>query len=173
MLTFKIEQIAICPKDPVKAKELLKAIGAVDWAEDHVAAKGEVFNEKGSNEADLSFNYTLFDGKEFEGGKSENYKLTLGEGRLLKDFENQVVGLAAGGEKSFEIRFPEDYHGKELAGKTATFDVKLKQVEAPELPPVDAVSLDFSRVALCAAYKRFGELAKESFSCINNHCIQE
>ena len=77
-------------------------------------------------------------GQEFEGGKGENFELTLGEGRLLKDFEDQLVGLSAGAAKTFEIGFPEDYHGKELAGKTATFDVKLKQVAGAKLPPVDA-----------------------------------
>jgi trigger factor len=82
------------------------------------------------------------DGREFEGGKGEDFSLTLGEGRLLKDFEREVVGLKAGDSKSFEMRFPEDYHAKELAGKTATFDVKLKQVAGPRLPPVDA---DFAR----------------------------
>jgi trigger factor len=82
------------------------------------------------------------DGKEFDGGKGEDFTLTLGEGRLLKDFEDHVVGLQAGDSKSFEIRFPDDYHGKELAGKTAAFDVKLKQVAGPKLPPVDA---DFAK----------------------------
>ena len=82
------------------------------------------------------------DGREFEGGKGEDFGLILGEGRLLKDFEDHVVGLTAGAEKTFEIRFPEDYHGKELAGKTATFDIKLKQVGEPRLPPLDA---DFAR----------------------------
>lgn len=66
MLAFKIEQLAICPANPQKAKELLIAMGAVDWAEDHVVATGKVFGVKGTNEADLSFNYELFGGKEFE-----------------------------------------------------------------------------------------------------------
>lgn len=65
-MKFVIEQIAICPRDPEAAKELLKAIGAVNWAEDHVTAKGQVFNEPSTNEADLSFNYDIFAGKEFE-----------------------------------------------------------------------------------------------------------
>jgi hypothetical protein len=65
-MKFTIEQIAICPKDPIKAKELLSAIGALSWAEDHVVADGKVFGETGTNEADLSFNYELFSGKEFE-----------------------------------------------------------------------------------------------------------
>jgi trigger factor len=78
------------------------------------------------------------DGHEFDGGKGEDFGVILGEGRLLKDFESQVVGMQTGAAKTFELRFPEDYHAKELAGKTATFDVKLKQVAEPRLPPVDA-----------------------------------
>lgn len=65
-MKFKIEQIAICPKDPVRAKEFLKEIGAIDWAEDHVVAEGEVFGAPSKSEANLSFNYDIFEGKEFE-----------------------------------------------------------------------------------------------------------
>ena len=82
------------------------------------------------------------DGHEFEGGKGEDIGVILGEGRLLKDLESNVVGLKTGDSKTFEIRFPEDYHNKELAGKTATFDVKLKQVAEPRLPSIDA---DFAK----------------------------
>jgi hypothetical protein len=67
MLNFKIEQIAIAPPNPVAAKELLTAMGAVDWSNDHVAASGKVFGEPGRNEADLAFNYDMFTPKrEFE-----------------------------------------------------------------------------------------------------------
>lgn len=65
-MKFFIEQIAICPRDPVLAKRLLTEIGAVDWHEDHVVANGEVYSHKGRNEANLSFNYDIFAGKEFE-----------------------------------------------------------------------------------------------------------
>tara|TARA_R110000796_G_scaffold22510_4_gene65172 strand:+ start:2168 stop:2656 length:489 start_codon:yes stop_codon:yes gene_type:complete len=65
-MKFTIEQIAIVPKDPVAAKKLLSEIGAVEWAEDHVVATGNVFGNQGTNEANLSFNYDLFSGKEFE-----------------------------------------------------------------------------------------------------------
>lgn len=82
------------------------------------------------------------DGQEFDGGKGEDFAVVLGEGRLLKDFENHVVGMQTGDARTFEIRFPDDYHGKEIAGKTATFDVKLKQVGEPRLPSVDA---DFAK----------------------------
>jgi trigger factor len=78
------------------------------------------------------------DGQEFKGGKGEDFEVILGEGRLLKDFEDQLVGKKAGDSAAFEIRFPEDYHEKEIAGKTGAFDVKLKQVKEPEPPPIDA-----------------------------------
>jgi len=78
------------------------------------------------------------DGQEFEGGRGADAAVVLGEGRFLPDFENQLPGLEAGGARTFEIRFPQDYHAKELAGKTATFEVNLKRVEEVKLPPLDA-----------------------------------
>lgn len=65
-MKFAIDQVAICPADPVAAKTLLAAMGAERWAEDHVSAVGEVFGFSGSNEADLAFNYDLLSGHEFE-----------------------------------------------------------------------------------------------------------
>lgn len=65
-MKFVIEQIAICPRDPAAAKKLLAEIGAAEFSEDHVVANGNVFGEEGRNEADLSFNYDIFAGKEFE-----------------------------------------------------------------------------------------------------------
>jgi trigger factor len=78
------------------------------------------------------------EGHEFEGGSGTDHMTVLGEGRLLKDFEQQVVGLRAGESRAFELTFPEDYHGKELAGKTAQFEVTVKQVEQAVLPEVNA-----------------------------------
>ena len=77
-------------------------------------------------------------GQEFEGGSGTDHMTVLGEGRLLADFEQQVVGLKAGESRAFELTFPEDYHGKELAGKTAQFEVTVKQVEQAVLPEVNA-----------------------------------
>jgi trigger factor len=85
----------------------------------------------------LDFRGTV-DGVEFPGGKGENMTVVLGEGRLLPDFESQVTGLSAGESRSFEMTFPQDYHGKEVAGKKAVFDITLKQVAEAKLPPVDA-----------------------------------
>jgi len=83
------------------------------------------------------------DAQVFEGGVGTDVAVVLGEGRLLKDFESQVVGMNVEQTKSFELRFPDDYHGKEVAGKTATFSVKLKQVAEAKLAPVDA---DFAKM---------------------------
>ena len=61
MLKFKIEQVALYPKDPEAAMELLTAIGAGEWAKDHVVARGQVFGSDGQNEANLNFEYDLLD----------------------------------------------------------------------------------------------------------------
>ena len=89
----------------------------------------------------MDFRATV-EGQEFPGGKGDNFEVVLGEGRLLPDFESNVVGVAAGGVKTFELTFPEDYHGKEVAGKTATFEVTLKEVAELRLAEVDA---DFAK----------------------------
>ena len=78
------------------------------------------------------------DGVEFEGGKATDFNVVLGEGRLLKDFEDQLIGMKSGESKKFEVVFPADYQAKDLAGKPVSFDVKVKQVSAPQLPAVDA-----------------------------------
>lgn len=78
------------------------------------------------------------DGVEFAGGAAQGQSVVLGEGRFLADFEKQLPGMKAGEQKSFELKFPDDYAGKEVAGKTAVFEVTVKEVAVPKLPPVDA-----------------------------------
>ena len=75
--------------------------------------------------------------EEFEGGKAENFALTMGEGRMIPGFEEQLFGLKAGDAKTFNIKFPDDYGSQKLAGQEATFDVKIKKVEAGELPEMN------------------------------------
>lgn len=77
------------------------------------------------------------DGEVFQGGEATDYPFTLGQGRMLADFENAVRGMTTGEEKSFDMTFPEDYHGKDVAGKQVTFSITLKKVEAPKLPEID------------------------------------
>ena len=77
-------------------------------------------------------------GEPFPGGKAAGHAFVLGEKRMLPEFESNALGLKAGDSKSFEIKFPDDYHGKDVAGKTATFAIEVKQVEEPKLPELDA-----------------------------------
>ena len=92
--------------------------------------------EKGDR-VTMSYRGTI-EGSEFAGGKAENQHAVLGEGRLLPEFEAQLIGMKAGDAKTFELRFPDDYHGKDVAGKTATFEVTVSEVSAPKLPEIDA-----------------------------------
>ena len=78
------------------------------------------------------------DGVEFPGGKAEGYAFVLGEGRMLPEFEAATLGLKVGESKTFPLSFPEDYHGKDVAGKTASFTITLQKLEWAHLPEVDA-----------------------------------
>ncbi|MFZ6752947.1 trigger factor [Undibacterium sp. Dicai25W] len=77
------------------------------------------------------------DGVEFPGGKAEGFAFVLGEGRMLPEFEVATIGLKAGESKTFPLSFPEDYHGKDVAGKTAEFTITLTKLEWAHLPEVD------------------------------------
>lgn len=82
------------------------------------------------------------DGVEFQGGKADDYAFVLGEGRMLTEFEAGTIGLKVGASKTFPLSFPADYHGADVAGKTAEFTITLKQIEWAHLPEVDA---DFAK----------------------------
>lgn len=84
----------------------------------------------------------LVDGKEFEGSKGEDVAVLLGGGRMLKEFEAGIVGSKAGEHRQVEMRYPDEYHNKSLAGKVAKFDVHVKKVEEQRLPELDE---DFCR----------------------------
>ncbi len=77
------------------------------------------------------------DGETFQGGKAEDFQFLVGEGQMLKEFENAVRGMKAGESKTFQLAFPADYHGKDVAGKQADFMVTVKKMEAAHLPEVD------------------------------------
>jgi trigger factor len=76
------------------------------------------------------------DGEPFDGGRAEDFQFVVGEGQMLKEFEEAVVGMKLGESKTFPLNFPADYQGREVAGKTADFMVTLKKLEATHLPEV-------------------------------------
>jgi trigger factor len=77
------------------------------------------------------------DGKAFEGGKAENHELEIGSKTFIPGFEDQIVGMKVGEEKDVNVKFPEEYFSKELAGKDATFKVKLHEIKEKKLPELD------------------------------------
>ena len=77
------------------------------------------------------------DGVAFEGGKGENYSLEIGSGSFIPGFEDQVVGMKVDEEKDINVKFPEEYFSKDLAGKDATFKVKVHEIKKKELPELD------------------------------------
>lgn len=77
------------------------------------------------------------DGKAFEGGKGENYPLTIGSHSFIDTFEDQIIGMNIGDEKEINVTFPEEYHAEELKGKPATFKVKVNEIKEKQLPELD------------------------------------
>ncbi|WP_044736397.1 trigger factor [Geobacillus kaustophilus] len=104
-----------------------------NYAELVVKEDGTVEN---GNTAVIDFE-GFVDGEPFEGGKAENYSLEIGSGTFIPGFEEQLVGMKAGEEMEIQVTFPEEYHAKQLAGKPATFKVKVHEVKAKQLPALD------------------------------------
>jgi trigger factor len=78
------------------------------------------------------------DAQPFAGGEAKDFAFALGEGRMLPEFEAAARGMSPGEQKTFTLAFPADYHGKEVAGKTASFAMTLKRIDGPRLPELDA-----------------------------------
>ncbi len=77
------------------------------------------------------------DGKAFEGGKAERHELEIGSKTFIPGFEDQIIGMKIGEEKEINVKFPEDYFSKDLAGKDAMFKVKLHEIKEKQLPELD------------------------------------
>ena len=77
------------------------------------------------------------DGETFSGGKADAFQFMIGEGQMLEQFDKAVRGMKVGDSKTFPLQFPEDYHGKDVAGKEADFMVTMKKIEAQHLPEMD------------------------------------
>ena len=85
----------------------------------------------------------MIDGVEFAGGKADDFVFVLGEGRMLAEFEAATIGLKQAESKTFSMKFPDDYHGKDVAGKTAEFTITVKKIEWAHLPEINS---DFAKM---------------------------
>ena len=106
---------------------------------------------KNNDSVELDFK-VLMGGVPIENGSSKKHSLILGKGVFIPGFEEKIIGMQAGDEKEFELTFPEKYHQKELAGKPATFQVKVNLVQERQIPEVNdefAQSIgDFKNLAM-------------------------
>lgn len=139
--TVEIEKVKV----EVSDAEIDKTIDILRKQRVHYHVKGEQ-GEHGDGGADLTAKNDdrvtvdfvgKIDGVEFAGGKADDYAFVLGEGRMLAEFESATIGLKVGEAKTFPLSFPEDYHGKDVAGKTAEFTITLKKLEWAHLPELD------------------------------------
>jgi trigger factor len=92
---------------------------------------------KNDDQVRIDFSGKL-NGVVFEGGEAKDFAVVLGSGRMLPDFEKAIIGMKAGETKSFDMTFPADYHGKDVAGKQVTFTITAHVVEEAHLPEVNA-----------------------------------
>ena len=95
------------------------------------------------------------DGVAFEGGKGENFELTIGSGQFIPGFEEQLIGMNIGEDREIKVKFPDEYHAENLAGKDATFKVKLISIKAKNLPELDdEFAKDVSEFDTLEEYKK-------------------
>jgi len=143
--SFKLEE------KPVKVtkKELEERIEGLRKSRATPEDLGDAPAEKGHL---VTFDYNgTIDGEPFAGGTAQDQQNEIGSGGLLEDFDNNLIGMKAGDEKSFDITFPDDYGAEDLQGKTATFKVTVKKVEAQKLAELNE---EF--------FKQFGEVKDEA-----------
>lgn len=146
VLVAKVQSVPDVKLGAYKGLEIKKATGEVkdeqiekeiNQARERQARYVEV--EREARDGDYAvIDFTGFvDGKEFEGGKAENYRLKLGSHTFIEGFEDQVVGMKVNEEKDVKVTFPQEYFSEALKGKPAVFKVKLHKVEEKVLPDVD------------------------------------
>ena len=126
--------------------EVTKKVKTVDEAQVEAEIKrmqdrnGRLLTREGEAQngdtADIDFE-GFVDGVAFEGGKAEHYSLVLGSGSFIPGFEDQILGHKAGDEFDIQVKFPDEYQAEELAGKDATFKIKLHEIKYKELPELD------------------------------------
>jgi trigger factor len=127
-VTIERPQAEVTPADVDRTLEVLRKQRAIWKSATRPATAGD--------RVIVDFSGTI-DGVQFPGGQATDFPILLGEGRMLPEFESALEGVEPGSTKSFPLTFPADYHGKEVAGRTAQFMLTVKDVSTPELPPLD------------------------------------
>lgn len=126
-VTIERPQVAITEADVDKTIEILRRQRATYTRVDRAAQTGD--------QVEVDYRGSIA-GQPFAGSEGQGYALILGEGRALPEFEQAILGMRPGESKRVEVHFPENYPGREVAGKTAEFEITLKRVLEPRLPEV-------------------------------------
>lgn len=127
-LNYDVADVTVPEEDVTNELERMRKQFADLEEKEGAAEEGDIVN----------INYEGFkDDVSFEGGKADNYDLTLGSGSFIPGFEEQLIGTVAGEEKDLHLTFPEDYHAADLAGAEVVFKVKVNAVKKEVLPEVD------------------------------------
>lgn len=128
--------ISVTPKSTEVTDELVNA--EINKVRDRNSRFVTVEDRPAQNEDITVIDFEGFvDGVAFEGGKAENFNLTLGSGQFIPGFEEQIVGKNTGDEFTIDVTFPEEYQAEDLAGKEAQFKIKLHEIKVKELPEFD------------------------------------
>ncbi|CDO36657.1 trigger factor [Novosphingobium sp. KN65.2] len=145
-LTVSLEVLPVIAAPAIDGLKLEKLIvpvaeSAIDEAVERIASQQQRFETKDGAAEDgdqviIDFTGKL-DGVEFEGGKAEKAPLVIGSGRFIPGFEEQLVGIKAGDERTITVTFPEDYQAENLKGKETTFDIAAHEVKAPAETKID------------------------------------
>ena len=133
----KYKGLKVAKKDyPVTDKEIDEHIKEMAEKNARIVSADKRHKLKKGDTAVIDFE-GFVDGVAFEGGKAEGHSLEIGSGAFIPGFEDQLVGMKIEEEKEIEVTFPEEYFSQELAGKPATFKVKLNEIKMKELPEID------------------------------------
>ncbi|HET9046445.1 MAG TPA: trigger factor [Casimicrobiaceae bacterium] len=127
-LAIERPQVEVTPADVDRTLEVLR--------KQRTAYAPTTREAQAGDRITVDFTGTI-DGVAFPGGQAQDFVIQLGEGRMLPEFEAALVGVKTGDKRSFPLTFPADYHGKEVAGLLAQFDLTVKKVEEPRVPPLD------------------------------------
>ncbi|WP_035793679.1 trigger factor [Butyrivibrio sp. AE3006] len=149
----KYKGVSVEKADTEVTEDEIKA--EIDQERSRNARTIEVTDRKVQNDDIVTLDFEGFvDGVAFEGGKGTDYPLTIGSGSFIPGFEEQLVGFEIGQEGEVNVKFPEDYHSEDLAGKDATFKCTVKGIKVRELPELnDEFASDVSEFETVAEYK--------------------
>lgn len=164
----KYKGIEIEVKEPkVSTKEVDNDIRATLGLHDYLEPKKGGIIEKGDT---AIFDFEGFkDGKPFEGGKAENYELIIGSNSFIPGFEDKMIGMKEGEEKTIDVTFPKEYHAKDLAGKKVKFKLKVHEVKVKTTPKLNETTFKENLGKLDKKVKTLAEFRKITKNHILEH----